>query len=619
MKKQIAAVLAASLALAVFAGCGDSEKEKEKNPNNTTPVISGVNETALGQEGVEFNALTGVTAYDEEDGDITSSITVEADGLTFTNGKATPPVAGTYELIYSVKDSDDATGYAYCTLTVSRALAAPVTVVEYGSEDFADTGATVDNCGWTHAFDGSAAGTAGYKPGAYILDITDSGATQNDVTLTKNVAGFPAGSHSVTVWAKADRTTYVNLTIKNASGEIVEETEATEIGTAITQVKLEFTLDTALEGGKICLCLGKTASSPEAYNIMLVKAEHEQTLGSSDKVNPYTQDFSESADSIKVNWWGGSAGTVTNNDGAAQINITTARNEADSGVWCPHAFIGLGNSTLVNGKQYAYSIDLTATNNQIIEFVLVTGENEDKVAEPYNSEKGFDYNLLLEAGVKKTVTGTFTANKDTTTPFFRFQLGGKDAGQTNTFTIDNVEFYEVGEGGTAQTTKPFTDRFRATGGTSGPWFGDCVEEAIGAFYTENNKLVYRIDKLGGADYHNKIGFNDESIVLPADAYITISLTVKASKNVSCAMHLFRSGGAWDVEDDRPTKSMSDANPARNRFNITTTEQTISITVEKTLIEGGKFELLLQDFQCADGSATIEISALKISYQALSED
>ena len=65
---------------------------------NEKPTITGVKDLTV-QAGTEIDVLSGVTASDAEDGDLTAMIAVESTPvLTFKNGKATPDKAGTYEL-----------------------------------------------------------------------------------------------------------------------------------------------------------------------------------------------------------------------------------------------------------------------------------------------------------------------------------------------------------------------------------------------------------------------------------------------------------------------------------------------------------------------------------------
>lgn len=76
---------------------------------NTAPTISGVTDKQL-YIGDAFNPLTGITAFDKEDGDLTSKITI--------TGSVDTSKAGLYPLNYSVADSKGLTTTAKANITV---------------------------------------------------------------------------------------------------------------------------------------------------------------------------------------------------------------------------------------------------------------------------------------------------------------------------------------------------------------------------------------------------------------------------------------------------------------------------------------------------------------------
>ena len=73
------------------------------------PVISGAEDTEV-LKGVKFSPLEGVTARDEEDGDLTTKIQVE--------GSVNYNVVGTYTVTYTVKDKDNNVTTVTRTVTV---------------------------------------------------------------------------------------------------------------------------------------------------------------------------------------------------------------------------------------------------------------------------------------------------------------------------------------------------------------------------------------------------------------------------------------------------------------------------------------------------------------------
>ena len=77
--------------------------------DNTAPVINGVTNKEI-KIGSAFNPLTGVTASDKEDGDLTNKIVV--------SGTVDTTKAGAYNLTYSVTDSKGLITTAKATLTV---------------------------------------------------------------------------------------------------------------------------------------------------------------------------------------------------------------------------------------------------------------------------------------------------------------------------------------------------------------------------------------------------------------------------------------------------------------------------------------------------------------------
>lgn len=78
---------------------------------NHAPVINGVSATTI-TAGQTFAPLAGITATDEEDGDLTSAITV--------SGSVDTTRAGRYRLTYQVKDSGGKSDTAYRTVRVTN-------------------------------------------------------------------------------------------------------------------------------------------------------------------------------------------------------------------------------------------------------------------------------------------------------------------------------------------------------------------------------------------------------------------------------------------------------------------------------------------------------------------
>lgn len=90
------------------------------------PLISGEVSTQI-DEGGTYTPLTGVTASDYEDGDLTSSLTYSvrdsSDSLVATPGDFSGLDAGDYSIIYSVTDSASNTSTRTTTLTIAEVVA----------------------------------------------------------------------------------------------------------------------------------------------------------------------------------------------------------------------------------------------------------------------------------------------------------------------------------------------------------------------------------------------------------------------------------------------------------------------------------------------------------------
>lgn len=102
--KKIVLTMTLILGLFVLSACATRR--------NQAPEIKGAVETVTIQKGEAYNPLTGVTAEDDRDGDLTSSITVsgfEADDVNYE---------GTYSIILTVTDAEGLTDQVTISLTV---------------------------------------------------------------------------------------------------------------------------------------------------------------------------------------------------------------------------------------------------------------------------------------------------------------------------------------------------------------------------------------------------------------------------------------------------------------------------------------------------------------------
>lgn len=342
MKKIFALGLIAALSLALFAGCnGGNNDDPNKNKNNTEPTITGVQDTATVMAGTEFNALEGVTATDKEDGDLTSKITVESEpALTFTSGKATPAATGTYEIIYSVKDSGGLEGNAYCTLTVTPAAGEETTLKEYKDFNVADKTLTSDKDDegtdyWKPHID-TAEATAKLSKGALVFDVTNrNDAGDGAITLTRTMNDLTKGKYTFMIWAKSSVKTYVNMIALDKKQEgwhpVSDGAYNKPLGTELTVLKHEYTIDDSNNTSSVefRLHMGRDGSAPEdmpnVYTISIYKVAIYQTTGQNKTTELYTSDFTNPASNVTLDNQGDGANVSVAHDAAKKLSRSPLR------------------------------------------------------------------------------------------------------------------------------------------------------------------------------------------------------------------------------------------------------------------------------------------------------
>ena len=620
MKKTFALLLASALSLGALAGCAPKGPDEE----NVAPVISGVANTATTVAGEEFDALQGVTASDAEDGDLTASVTVESiPDLTFTDGVATPSMPGSYELIYSVVDSDGAEGNAYCTLTVTRAAAE---AKELYSFDFSDvTPAESDKRGWTANIDESVEGTAELKQGAYVFDIASLGtAGDGSVTLNKVIENPVAGDYELFVWAKSTVPTYMHVIAEDASTDDWKGIGGgynLKVGETTQALSAKFTLgeDNMTDALDLRLHMGKITPNPEnpddtsadAFSLSIEKIALYCTTGTETRVDLYSQTFDTDASSVTTQAGDGAAASVSAEGGAAKVDITSYHDEGAGGVWSLKVDLSLANVAIEEGAKYGYSLKVTAESAQSGELLVESGDAG--VRADFNS-------FSIAAGETKEVTRVFTAEAGIASgPVLRFQIGNPEAGVTsNVLTLDDVVFYRLD--GDKRTDRTLQDRFLLFGAGSSnelneekPYevFNGSDDSAsqlgIGTMYVEDNKLVYHIEQAGEADWHNKLvlGYKANPLVLPGNSYYTFIIKIKASAPVTFNFYVHDLNAIdWD----------SGLLVRENGVSIGTEEVTLEYKTTNAPIGESDYEMLFQFGSAAlaaIGDVVIEVSEITV--------
>ena len=596
MRKALALLLSLVMVLSL-AACGG-------NGENTAPEITGVMDQTV-EAGSEFNALAGVAASDAEDGDITAKITIEATpALTFKNGKATPDKAGSYELVYSVTDKGGETVEAYATLTVTKQTGEAVVYKDF---DFADQ--DVDARGWTAKVAEGIEAAGELKQGAFVFDIVSPGNGDGDIQLVLANMPVKAADYKVKVWAKSTAPTYAHILARDEQAEgwsTFGGAFNVVIGQEVAPLELNFTVPG--EGStELMINLGKITpnpenpddTTPENFTVTIDKIEVYEITGAETQTPVYTNDFSAADENAVIATAGDGAAASASFDGEAAI-VTIDSYPTEGGVWSIKADIALPGVTIEQGQKYYYSFKINAANGQAGECLVESATLFHEARANFNG-------IAAPAGEDTIVTAVFTAEANVSDPVIRLQIGNPSEGaSSNTIVIDDVVFGLVeGDKETHKTIyafNPFGPNTANATNADYPWqtFNGTDEDndrGVGTLYTENGSLFYRIDQGGITDWHNKLicGYGDNPLVLAADSYYTVEITVKASKNVSCGFFLNPLGG-WDP---RISEGMD----------ITTEEQTFIFETSDIFITDMNFEMLFQFGSEATanlGEVTIEI-------------
>ena len=564
MKKLVLSLLAA-LSIVGLASCNNESKVTDE----TAPVINGVKDLNCSVNET-VNLLTGVTAVDETDGDITEKIEISImPTLTVTNGQTTPTQTGDYEVAYKVKDAAGNEQSAFATLNVAPALAEKL---EYKKYEFK----AADTQGWGlflwNDVADSNVGTVDIVKGNLQVNITKNDKEAWHVKFENNIPTTPGVDYKVTY----------NF-VSSVAGIIKTNdwTKEVEVVAGNNTCSYSFTAG-GEEKSYLCLELGMLEGP---FTLDFTSIEVQSSVGEDVYTNVTPEGFAFDAEGVVYSGFdNNSTGSHATTATSATLDIT--RGSDENGCWQSKLFIKPGFD-LEAGKKYKISVDVESTNGHNFEICYNNGDAEKGI--------GALYGLSLEAGEKKTFEIIVKHDTAKDNLVILLQLGTLRTPQgADTVTVSNLKIEEIGGNKTVETdTLVFTPEGFGT-------YNDAAS-AAGMLYTENGKLVYEMSKIGLTDWHNKMYV--DRIELESDKIYTISFKAKADKNISCALFL-NVCGSWD-----PRLSAT--------VDFTTTEQTFEFTVPNAFAADMAFEILWQFGSEANsqlGGAKIEFSEIIIYSQ-----
>lgn len=505
MKKRI---LSLAVILAVgLASCSSTPKDE------VSPVLNGVSNNLAVEAQSEINLLEGISAVDDVDGDITSSIAITVmPELSVTDGKVTPIDSGDYEVKYSVSDKAGNVAEAFSTLTVSP-KAAPK--YEYKKFEFKDA----ETNGYNAFIHEAVKGSAGLKNGNYEINITESDNEAWHVKFENTLK-----------------------TTKGTDYEVIYKFNSTVAG----KVKTDGATEHDIVVGYNEISHKFTASGEEQYielQLGMLQGPYTITMSAVKVVSMVGEDvYTDVLTDYKFNTEGlvstilyeESEGNVEATETEAVFNIT--KGPKGNNLWETKVNVK-AQYDLVKGSKYRIALDVEAQNAQTdIEVLFNDGDNEKGI--------GALYGQSFEAGQKKTFEIIVTPESDKNNVNITLQCGKlSEALGSQTLKLSNLTIQTVtGDKEVHEEETVFTPEGFGT-------YNDAAS-AEGYLYTEGGKLVYDMKKIGLTDWHNKLYI--PKLELEAGKIYTIEFKAKADKEITCAFFL-NPVGKWDPRINEQVK------------------------------------------------------------------
>lgn len=539
MKKQFLLFAGALFAtMCCLSACGTP-------PDTVAPVITGVKDSTSIQLGDSFNALEGLRAIDDVDGDVTSSIVVTSmPALDFVNGVATPETKGAYEITYTAKDKAGNEQQEYCTLTVTSKTS---TESPYYNFDFTE----YDTDNVETFFD-----VVTYSEADANLQLTDgilrlnvnstgeSGAIANSVTLFNNVRTTVGTSYKLNVYMKSSAPVWFNFIANHsAAGWSPLGTSNWNFSIPGTDVYTLYSItfdapaaapddyagEIPYDEVKTFLELGaynvpEIGVNPSSFTVDILKTELYEIVGTEydESIGKTTAFSADTSDALTVS---PAEANTTYENGAAVYNVTQFVDGAAG--WEIHLRHKLGVA-IETGKKYKikYTMDtdadITAGGGICVEHITEEWANRAAfLGSPVHTAGSHEYELTFVAGADLSAQDAIIA----------WYLKDAPDGQTTaTLKLTSFEVFEV-KGN--KTSDKYTYHYYPFNGTT-EWTcwndtdDDLGQGGLGTMYFSNGSLVFDVETVSGVDYGNKV-FNN-ALTFEEGCLYKIEFTVKANKD-----------------------------------------------------------------------------------------
>lgn len=499
-------ILFSLLALSlVVTGCKNTPSGSVSKTNDTSvttegsaPTINGVLDEVSINLGESWNALAGVTATDDTDGDLTAFIEISSiPAIVNNDGVLTPEERGDYFITYSVTNSLNLTTEAYTTLTV---LAAKPTERLFREFELSQT-KSFDQNGWELVTTGAGVATIDDSQNALIVEIETHSSEPSDIKLVKEGLAFEASTNYILKFHT--NVTEFNFTLELYNGETLTKSVPLNFDSAQGIHLATFTVEEAISDAKLTILLSGSANETLPYVVLyLINLLMEDTSGEG---NVLLDENFLSAESWGKTTFDGASATLTVADGALLLDMSYASN---NNPWTLNLFRNTGQRILRN-EMYKVIIDIETEKNQFYELCIEDSRLDWQV------RAGFKDGTLT-AGTS-TIEFTFKASIAIDNVFIKLALG-RGSAATNVIKLTRFTFLSMS---TVVDSADFTAIYSKV-----PWILSHDGDGDGSVTTTATSLIYNITAFGNVDWHNKIAF--EGITLPANASYKFTYSLKGS-------------------------------------------------------------------------------------------
>ncbi|MGI6735623.1 MAG: immunoglobulin-like domain-containing protein [Bacilli bacterium] len=499
-------ILFSLLALSlVVTGCKNTPSGSVSKTSDTSvttegsaPTINGVLDEVSINLGESWNALAGVTATDDTDGDLTAFIEISSiPAIVNNDGVLTPEERGDYFITYSVTNSLNLTTEAYTTLTV---LAAKPTERLFREFELSQT-KSFDQNGWELVTTGAGVATIDDSQNALIVEIETHSSEPSDIKLVKEGLAFEASTNYILKFHTS--VTAFNFTLELYNGETLAKSVPLNFDSAQGIHLATFTVEEAISDAKLAILLSGSANETLPYVVLyLINLLMEDTSGEG---NVLLDENFLSAESWGKTTFDGASATLTVADEALSLDMSYASN---NNPWTLNLFRNTGQRILRN-EMYKVIIDIETEKNQFYELCIEDSRLDWQV------RAGFKDGTLT-AGTS-TIEFTFKASIAIDNVFIKLALG-RGSAATNVIKLTRFTFLSMS---TVVDSADFTAIYSKV-----PWILSHDGDGDGSVTTTATSLIYNITAFGNVDWHNKIAF--EGITLPANASYKFTYSLKGS-------------------------------------------------------------------------------------------